>query len=179
MITVICTTPKREMWLKDCLQSLEERPVMVLSDYTFELGKIDFVMKHTNIERFLLLQDSVVFKDVKKFYENLSWYQGSVSINKCPTYYGSFMGVYERRILKRMQIPVVKSKKEQVTYEMTFNNAYANLLEGFVPIMYPELNDTTNTSFVERHGRTNLVLENDVMIKYKGTWRQDQIKSKI
>lgn len=176
MITVISTTPKREMWLKDCLQSLGERPVMILSDYTFELGKIDFVMKHTNIERFLLLQDSVVFKDVEKFYENLSRYQGSVSINKCPTFYGSYMGVYERRVLSRMRIPVVKSKKEQVIFEIAFNNAYVSLLEGFVPVMYPELNDTTNTSFVERHGRTNLVLENDVMIKYKGTWNWDQIK---
>jgi len=176
MITVICTTHKREAWLKDCLQSFGERPVMILSDYTFEIGKINFVMKHTNIEKFLLLQDSVIFKNVEKFYETLSQYQGSVSVNSYTGFYGSYMGVYERRILKKMQIPIARSKRDQVIFETTFNKGYVVLLGGSVPIMYPELNDLNNTGLAERHGRTNLVLENDVMIKYKGTWRWDQIK---
>jgi hypothetical protein len=175
MITVICTTPKREMWLKDCLESLGERPVMVLSDYSYEIGKIDFMVKHTKIEKFLLLQDSVVFKDVEKFYETLAQHQGSVSINHCPRFYGSFMGVYERRILERMQIPVATSKKDQVIFEVTFNEAYVNLLGGSVPVLYPELHDENNAGFVERHGRKNMVLENDVMIKYKGTWNWDNL----
>ena len=83
MITVVCTTPKREMWLKDCLKSIGDRPIMVLSDYSYEVGKLDFLVKHTKLERFLLLQDSVVFKDADKFYDLLSKYQGSMSENKC------------------------------------------------------------------------------------------------
>jgi hypothetical protein len=57
MITVVCTTPQREMWLKDCLESIGDRPIMVLSDYSYEVCKLDFLVKHTKLERLLLLQD--------------------------------------------------------------------------------------------------------------------------
>ena len=175
MITIVCTTPQREMWLKDCLESIGDRPIMVLSDFSYEVGKLDFLVKHTKLERFLLLQDSVVFKDADKFYDLLSKYQGSVSVNKCPTFYGSYMGVYERRILEQLQIPVAKTKKDQVVFECTFSDAYVYLVGGAVPVMYPELDDAHNTGFVERYGRKNMVLENDVMIKYKGTWNWDNL----
>lgn len=175
MITVVCTTPKREMWLKDCLQSIGERPIMVLSDYSYEVGKIDFLTKHTKIDKFLLLQDSVVFKDADKFYDALEQHTGSVSVNVCPKFYGSYMGVYEKRILEQMTIPVATSKKDAVMFEVTFNDAYVALLGGAVPVMYPELHDDNNTGFVERYGRQNMVLENDVMIKYKGTWNWDNL----
>ena len=175
MITVVCTTPKREMWLKDCLESIGDRPIMVLSDYSYEVGKLDFLVKHTKLDRFLLLQDSVVFKDADKFYDLLSKYQGSVSVNKCPTFYGSYMGVYERRILEQLQIPVATTKKDQVVFEYTFADSYVSLVGGAVPVMYPELDDEFNTGFVKRHGRENMVLENDVMIKYKGTWNWDNL----
>ena len=171
MTTIICTTPKREMWLTDCLRSLGDRSVMILSDYSYEVGKLKFIVENTKIERFLFLQDSIVFKDADKFYEQLSKYQGSVSVNRCPKFYGSFMGVYERRILEQLKIPVANSKRDIVTFEMTFNDSYVRLLGGTVPVMYPELHDGNNTGFVERHGRTNMVLENDVMTKYKGTWK--------
>lgn len=175
MITVVCTTPQREMWLKDCLESIGDRPIMVLSDFSYEVGKLDFLVKHTKLERFLLLQDSVVFKDADKFYDLLSKYQGSVSLNKCPTFYGSYMGVYERRILEQLQIPVANTKKDQVVFECTFSDAYVSLVGGAVPVMYPELDDAHNTGFVKRYGRENMVLENDVMIKYKGTWNWDNL----
>ena len=64
---VVATTPGRENWLKQCLESIE-RPVMVLSDFTFELGKIKWVFENTKIQRFMFLQDSVVIKNHKIFY---------------------------------------------------------------------------------------------------------------
>ena len=36
--------------------------VMVLSDFTFELGKIKWLRDNTTIDRFLLVQDSIIFK---------------------------------------------------------------------------------------------------------------------
>jgi hypothetical protein len=41
---VVGTTPGRENWLKQCLESIQ-RPVLVLYDHTFELGKIPFFIK--------------------------------------------------------------------------------------------------------------------------------------
>lgn len=175
MITVVCTTPKREMWLKDCLESIGERPVMVLSDYSYEVGKLDFLIKQTKLDRFLLLQDSIVFKDADKFYEKLKNYDGSVSVNRDPSFYGSYLGVYERKVLEKIQIPSCHSKKEQVILEVALSDAYCQAYGGAVPVMYPELNDNNNNGFVERYGRKNMLLENDVMIKYKGTWNWDNL----
>ena len=175
MITVVCTTPKREMWLKDCLESIGERPVLVLSDYSYEVGKLRFLRDHTKLDKFLLLQDSVVFKDADMFYYDLSRYDGSVSINYCPRFYGSYMGVYERSVLEKIEIPEAHSKKDQVIFECTFTDAYVAQLGGGVPIMYDDLRDELNKGFEERHGRTNMILENEVMIKYKGTWNWDNL----
>lgn len=175
MITVVCTTPKREVWLKDCLESIGEQPVIVLSDYTYEVGKLQFLMNYTKVDRFLLLQDSIVFKDAEKFYKQLEQYSGSVSINRDPAHYGSYLGVYERRVLEKIQIPSCHSKKEQVILEVALSEAYCKAHVDAIPVMYPELSDEKNSGFVERHGRKNMVLENDVMIKYKGTWNWDNL----
>ena len=53
---VIATTPGREQWLQQCLASIKH-PVLVLSDFTFELGKINWIFNNTKIERFMFLQD--------------------------------------------------------------------------------------------------------------------------
>jgi hypothetical protein len=36
--------------------------------------------------------------------------------------------------------------------------------------MFPELTDGNAKGTEEHHGRINLVLENNYLIKYKGTW---------
>lgn len=175
MITVIATTPKREMWLSNLLSSMDKTSVIILSDYSFELGKIKFIQENTKIEKFLFLQDSIIFKDVEKFYFDLSRFTGSVSINKSPTYYGSYMGIYERKILNKIKIPIIKNKEEAVYYEVAFNNKYAKLAKNKIPILYPDLNDSQNSGFELVNGRNNLKIENEVLIKYKGTWTTEQL----
>ena len=36
--------------------------------------------------------------------------------------------------------------------------------------MFPEFTDHNAKGVEQHHGRINLVLENDYLIKYKGTW---------
>ena len=166
---VICTTPGREMWLADCLASIK-RDVIVLSDFTFELGKIDWLVKNTNFDRFLILQDSVVVKD-DSFFDKVFAFEGSVSINQCPTWYGSFMGIFEREPLLKVGVPIPNNKRDVVRLEYEWTPQYC-AAAGSVIVMFPELKDENASGKVIRHGRENLVLENDYLIKYKGNWGQ-------
>jgi len=166
---VICTTPGREMWLADCLASIK-RDVIVLSDLTFELGKIDWMVKNTSFDRFLILQDSVVIKD-DSFFDKIFAFEDSVSINQCPTWYGSFMGIYERKPLLEVGVPIPHSKREVVELEYKWTPQYC-AVAGKVTVMFPQLRDENASGKVMRHGRENLVLENEYLIKYKGNWGQ-------
>jgi len=166
---VICTTPGREMWLADCLASIK-RDVIVLSDFTYELGKIDWMVKNTSFERFLILQDSVVVKD-DSFFDKIFDFDSSVSINQCPTWYGSFMGIFERKPLIEVGVPLPKSKREVVELEYQWTPKYC-AAAGKVTVMFPEFRDENASGIVMRHGRENLLLENEYLIKYKGNWGQ-------
>jgi hypothetical protein len=170
MITpiVIGTSPGREMWLADCLASIK-RDVIVLSDFTFELGKIDWMLKNTSFDRFLILHDSIVIKD-DSFFDKIFEYEGSVSINRCPTWYGSFMGIFERKPLLEVGVPIPQNKKEAVHLEYRWTRKYCETA-GKVTLMFPELRDDTS-KIVMRHGRENILLENEYLIKYKGNWGQ-------
>lgn len=166
---VIGTTPSREMWLSDCLASIK-RDVIVVSDFNFELGKIDWMVRNTNFDKFLLLQDSVVVKD-DSFFDKIFAFEGSVSINQCPSWYGSYMGIFERQPLIDSQYPLPKTKREAVLFEWQWTPKYCKAA-GSVVVMFPEFRDQNATGIVMRHGRENLVLENEYLIKYKGNWGQ-------
>jgi len=167
---VIGTTPDRADWLTGCVASIA-RPHIVVSNYGYELGKIRWVMEHTNIDRFLFLQDSVIVKS-EKFWELLDEYDGSVSINQDPAHYGSYLGVYERKVLEQIDLPVMESKRDAVTHEVQWAKTYVKAA-GEVPVMFPRLRD--GEQFEVYQGRMNMVIENDYIRKYKGTWSHTQL----
>ena len=168
---VISTTPGRESWLRDCLESIK-RPVIVISNFNYELGKIKFIYENTNLSFFLLLQDSVIVKNDKFFdlmFEAAG--MGSAAVTNDPHIFGMYMGVYTRQTLAKTGIPNCNSKKEAIEYEISWHERYVNF-EPTLPVVFPELNDSRAAKKELRHGRLNLVLENDYLIKYKGNWGQ-------
>ena len=165
---VIATTPGRENWLAQCLASITQ-PVLVLSDFTFELGKINWIFNRTNVERFLFLQDSVVIKNEKLF--ELLYERASIALTNDPSVYGMYMGVYEREHLAKIDIPIPESKREAIEFEMTWTAKYCQAAKN-VRIAFPDLTDKNATKKQIVFGRENLVLENDFLIKYKGNWGQ-------
>lgn len=171
--TVIGTTPNREHWLAECLKSIGERPVVVLSDYTFELGKIKWMYENTTIDKFLFLQDSVVIKK-PEFFEIIDEYDSSLSINKDPSFYGCYMGIYERRILDQIEIPKIYKKSESIYNEIYWTFEYVKRLNT-IKVLFPELSDANATRKEVKFERENLVLENDYLIKYKGDWGQRHV----
>jgi hypothetical protein len=165
---VVGTTPGRENWLKQCLESIQ-RPVLVLSDHTFELGKIHTIFHKTNIDRFMFLQDSVVIKDQNIF--NLLDDEGSIALTDDPVPFGMYMGVYERSVLEKIYIPLPETKQDAIKYEIEWTKIYCSQAYK-LKTAYPELSDKNATKKEVVFGRENLVLENDHLIKYKGNWGQ-------
>lgn len=172
MLTVIASSPDRMMWASDCLQSLG-RDAIIVTYGDYELGKIGWVLSHTTDDRFLFLQDSFMVKS-ERFWSMLDEHPGSVSLLSDPDRFGCYAGVYERDVLERVGVPVVESKRDAVRCEVEWTRAYC-AEAGDVPVLFPDVRDDKASGVVERHGRQNLVLENDVIVKYKGTWKAEQL----
>ena len=169
---VIGTTPGREEWLQQCLASIQH-PVLVLSDFTFELGKIKWVFENTKIQRFMFLQDSVVIKN-QSLFDLLYKDKGSIALTNDPGMYGMYLGVYERNILEKIEIPLPKNKSESIAYELSWTESYCKAARN-VRLAFTDFSDSRSKEKTVLFGRENLVLENDFLIKYKGNWGQSVV----
>ena len=95
---------------------------------------------------------------------------GSVALTDDPYYYGCYAGVYERWVIDKIGIPVMADKADAIRNEIAWHELYFKTV-GELTVLFPELRDSNATRQVELYGRTNLVLENDYIVKYKGTWQ--------
>jgi hypothetical protein len=166
-IVVIATAPERDHWVAQCTASMKNIPHIVLSVSGYELGKIKWMYDNTNFDRWFFLQDSVVIKDTRIF-DMAFAYSKTVALCHLPSMY---MGVYCRETLHNVEIPDVQDKEEAIHYETHWVNYKYYAAEGDVPILFDNFGDSYATGIKNIFGRDNLVLENDYLIKYKGTWR--------
>jgi hypothetical protein len=169
---VVATTPGRQEWLAQCLASIKQ-PVLVLSDFTFELGKINWIFNNTKIDRFMFLQDSVVIKN-QDLFDLLFKDKGSIALTNDPCMYGMYLGVYERQVLEKIEIPIPKNKAESIAYELSWTENYCKAA-GNVRLAFTDFSDSRSRRKEVLFGRENLVLENDFLIKYKGNWGQQVV----
>lgn len=167
MLVVIGSSPGREQWLADCTASITREHIAIVS-FGFELAKIGWVISNTKSDRFLFLQDSWVIKD-DKFWDLLQSTTGSVAITADPYFYGCYAGVYESWVIEQIGVPVIADKREAIRNEIDWHKSYVEV-SGNPQVLFPELTDRNSTRQEEKHGRNNLVLENDYLVKYKGTW---------
>jgi hypothetical protein len=167
-LIVIGSSPGREHWLKDCINSLR-LPCLTISDSKYELSKIAWCAKHLG-KKFFFFQDSVVFKSTRWISELLEK-DKSIALTSDPVPYGTYMGIYDPEILRRIEIPIPNSKQEAIDYELTWTETYIKEAKDY-EIAFPDFSDAKAKKKVFKHGRENLVLENDYLIKYKGNWGQ-------
>ena len=172
MLTVIGSSPDRQGWLADCSASLGRSYIAVVN-YGFELNKIRWVMDNTKLDRFLFLQDSWQVKS-PAFWDLLDQFEGSVALTRDPYFFGCYAGVYERHIIERVGVPSVKDKAHSILLEIDWHRRYVEV-GGEPTVLFPDLTDANATRIVERHGRQNLVLENEFVVKWKGTWGADNL----
>jgi len=165
---VVASTPGREAWLSACLASIQREVLVLRQAGTWELGKIQWLYENTSLDRFLFLHDSVLVKD-QSFFDRMFEHPGSVSVTNDPGVFGMFMGVYTREHLSRVELYSPVTQRDSIRAEIEWTRAYA-AAAGDVPVVFPELRDSNNRGFVEVNGRLNMVLENDFLRKFKGTW---------
>jgi len=177
---VIATTPTRYEWLEKCLKSLkgyDKYPVMILSDYTWFPGKMKFVVNKTKIDEFTMIADSMVIKDVSLFdivFKNLKGKNVSYT-KKIPHPYWMSLGKFKSETIRKLKLPVIKSKEEDLQYDVQFGKdmikADPHYIGLFDDLPFSELVPNTKSNkvayFEEAFGRKNRVIENKYFIKYQ------------
>lgn len=121
---------------------------------SFELGAIK---KGAELfDQFIYLHDTVVIKD-NSIFDKLFAIEGHVLLTKNNYHY---FGKYVSNDLPH--IPEVKNKEEAIHWELKW---FTKPHTVFTPEL-PYISDT----FEEKYGRINMVLSNEFLIKWKGTW---------
>jgi hypothetical protein len=172
---VICTTPKTTDWLNNLLTSFkgyDKFPIVILSDYSYELGKINYIHKTTCITDFFLLQDSIEIKDPSIFEKGFA-YSGSIAWDSS---FKSYLGKYRREILDKCNIPTPKTKMDSVVFEETFNWEYISK-EPKGWFLHDDF--SKRDVFEDKFGRTNMVIEDEYLKKYKHIWNRDMVPQEL
>lgn len=169
---IILTGKGREEMLKNVKLDTKYK-VILYQKGDFELGAIRHSFYETDLDEFLLLHDTCEIKNNKLFDIVFKQNKGkSVALANYPCIFGMYLGKYRREVLNKMYIPRAKNKIEAVEYEMTFNQLYCQI-DGDVKLIDNPLHDTD--IFVDKFGRKNMKLENELLIKYKATWHRNMV----
>lgn len=156
-------------WLADCLASLEgcRWPVVAHITRDWELATIGWAAER--YDEFVFLPESTVVLDQSILDECFErWAGRSVNLGTAQGLaFRMYLGKYRGEVVRALTVPVVRGKEEAIMYEVTWCVAYAHADE-YVSLGGPlEHTDVRE----ERHGRTNMVVENEWLRKWKGTWR--------
>ncbi len=167
VLVVVGTSPGREIWVKQCLESLT-RESLVVSGFGFELGTISFILKNTTIERFVFIQDSVQILDNQVFdiIENMP---GPNCLLHDPDCYGSYMGVYDRKHLNRLLTSPAFSKEDSIRNERVWTSEYLKFASGCNHALGREWQVK---GYETSNGRVSQIIETKFLRKYKGDWGQ-------
>jgi hypothetical protein len=168
-MVVIGTSPGRENWVKQCLESLT-RESIVVSGFGFELGAISFVLENTTVDRFVFLQDSVQIIDDKVFdiVENMP---GPNCLLHQPGCYGSYMGVFDRKYLRKIPTTPAFSKEDSIRGEWEWTSEY---LKVAGKCKHELGKDWELKGYETSNGRVSQIIETRFLRKYKGDWGQIQ-----
>lgn len=143
--------------------------VLTNPDKGFELEAFRAILERTDIDEFLFLQDSFEIID-QSFIDVIFERPESVALG--PTFF-HYAGKWKRSVLETMEIPRVSSKYQSVHYEHSFSREYWE--REPVWVFDPHFHDGEHAGFVERYGRTNMLLQNEHYRKLKGDWGQRPI----
>jgi hypothetical protein len=144
-----------------------------LPEDRFELGAMKATLEHTDWDEFILIQDTFEVINPEIFDILFTNYPDQ------SVFYGPsrqmFLAKYRRQVLEKLEIPDTRTKLESIFQESKF----ANLYESVEPFMifnhsFRDENFYGNTEW--KWGRENLVLKDEYLIKWKGTWDLEKQK---
>ena len=135
---------------------------------TFECGALKSAMELTDLDEFIILQDTIEVLNPRIFQKMFEYEGQSVTFGPKFTLY---LAKYRRETLNKVEIPVTLTKIEAIQTESTFAMTYMAAEDREIITLFPEFDDSNPDNFIEkRWGRANLVLKNRYLIKRKGTW---------
>lgn len=142
----------KEVFLKHVSQ---HETILVINDWNgWEMGGIQQGKEH--FDEFVHIMDSTLIKDISMF-DKLFEIKGNVVLTKGNFHY---MGKFVSELLPNS--PRMNSKDIAIFHETTW------LPQPYIEFI-PDLPVHTN-NFTTIYGQKRMVLENEYMIKYKGTW---------
>lgn len=161
MIPVVIGSHPKSPWLADLLHTIPTgRHVYVHRDGGYELTALRQGIERYNT--FLFLQDSTRI-NTPLFWDTIDGLDGPAWLFGWP---GMYLGVYTRDTLQ----PVLTTTPPTVDKETSieWEHRIRHLLH--YPVLWDDVTDATG-HIEHKHGRPNLVLENEFLTKWKGTWR--------
>ena len=171
---IIPTHKKFSKWLYNCLSTIDTKyPVIVVTNTDdsnqFEMAAVKAGLE-LEIDEFFVMHDTVEIKDNKFFDLIFEVYKGQSVY--CNPQGQMFLNKYKREELLRTNLPSVHDKLSAINAESKLNGPYKH---KFNPkVLFPEFKD--NAAREEKFGRTNMILENEFIKKYKGCWNPNMIK---
>ena len=169
---VIGATRGDSPWLADLLTSLDgcRWPVVVHLTRAFELDTIGWAAKH--FEEFVFLPESTVVLD-QSFLDGCFAQHHGLSVDLGRAQGGRFrmyLGKYLAASVLAQGVPAVADKDAAVNYEGSWCEQYARreVAAGRYVAMGDPLEHSSR--FEERHGRRNMVVENALLMRFKGAW---------
>ena len=176
-IIVVTCSKSYNTFLKDLLDSIVGKtkyPIiihMATPDNNYEMSGIKLGV-NLEIDEFFLLCDSIVIKDPRIFDIAFEEHKGKT------VYLGSkflsYVGKYRLDILKSMKLPTPMTRLDSCVQEFSFNGRYLDIEQNKIELD-PNFWKDTNT-FEFRHGRNNMINQNEYLIKYKGHWTSTMLE---
>ena len=174
---IIATHNKFKPWLLNFIKTYDSHYDLLFT-YNTDVNNIcDVKALITGIEsdydEFLVFHDTIEIKDNKIFDIIFEQYKGrSVYLRKLSC---MFLAKYTKTDLAEMPsenmqaLYKVTNKKEGVNQEDTFNNMYKNVSNPIY--LFDDFKD--NPVRENKFGRNNMIIENEYLKKYKGSWNMD------
>lgn len=139
-------------------------PVIYNKRGGFELGALHkLIASCPKEDDFFLLPETSIMKD-NRIFDLTARYNGSFAMSPG---FGSFTGKYCREILTNIGIPIPQSRKSAIFYEKFWHVLYMDTEPNMAIADDPLIDSEV---FEEFNGRTNMVLENAYMKKWKSNW---------
>lgn len=168
-------------WTKELLASLEDcqYPIQIHETWDFELATIAWAAER--FPEFVFLPASTIVKNLSVFMLCFEVYKHkSVSLGQqgVPRF-RMYLGKYLASSVKAMAPPPVTTKLEAIHQEDRWCEQYAINEDAHdrLVILGGPMNHTE--TFVDKHGRQNMVVENEFLRRFKGTWRLDMIQERV
>ena len=168
---IITTCKEYRPWLYNLLQTLDTTYPIVIVHNTKEKNRYDILGIITGIElgfdEFMVLHDTVEIKNNDFFRIVFEEHKGkTVFLNNIGQ---MFLNKYTKEDLAKVDISslyTVHDKTSGVHVERIFNMNLKNVVQPL--ILFQGFDD--NDKREEKFGRLNMVIENDYLKKYKGSW---------